>query len=307
MIAYIFPGQGAQFVGMGKDLLEKFPCSRQIFERADAALGFSISSLCFQGPQEQLTITENAQPAILTVSVAALEVLKASPKGAQRKPAFVAGLSLGEYSALVASGVLSFEDAVILVRKRGIYMEEAARHNPGKMLSIIGLSQEAVREICQATGCEIANLNCPGQIVVSGKNDQSEEAMRLAQEKGAKRALFLEVSGAFHSSLMKEAEEKLATEMSHLAFHEPTIPLVSNVTARSANNKNEILKNLIKQVSSSTFWEDSVRFMAEKGVDCFLEIGPGNVLRGLNRRIDAALTTVSIGTAEQLQTFISKG
>lgn len=292
---------------MGKDLVAAFPSSKEIFKRADAALGFSISSLCFNGPQEQLTSTENAQPAILTVSIACLEALKERMKDAWREPAFVAGLSLGEYSALVASGVLSFEDAVCLVRKRGMYMEEAARHNPGAMVSILGLSRKEAEGICETSGCEIANVNCPGQIVVSGTLAQTEQAKAQAIEKGAKRAILLEVSGGFHSSLMKEAEEKLAKDMAALDFKDPAIPLVSNVNAKSERSKKGILSNLIKQVSTTTYWEDCVRFMATKGADYFLEIGPGSVLRGLNRRIDPALRTANIGTVEQIELFASEG
>ena len=307
MLAHIFPGQGSQFVGMGKDIFEVFPRAAEIFRKADKALGFSISSLCFHGPEDQLISTENAQPAILTVSIAVLEALKERMRHDWKEPSFVAGLSLGEYTALVVSGVLSFEDAVCLVRKRGMYMEEAARHIPGKMLSIIGLLRQEVEEICKKAGCEIANVNCPGQIVFSGTVVQAEGAKAQAIEKGAKRAIFLEVSGGFHSSLMKEAEQKLAKDMAKLNFKDPVIPLVSNVTAESATSKKGILSNLIKQVSSSTYWEDSVRFMAAKGVDLFLEIGPGSVLRGLNRRIDPELRTANIGTVEQIEQFASEG
>jgi len=308
MLAYIFPGQGAQFVGMGKDLHDNFTSAKDIFETADKRLGFSISEICFNGPPEKLTSTENAQPAILTVSIAALEALKEYNKSKNSsvnlKPGFVAGLSLGEYSALVAAEVLSFEDAVYLVRKRGQFMEESAKNNPGKMLSIIGLSKEIVEEICKESDCEIANLNCPGQVVISGKIPRIDQAMELAKAKEAKRAILLDVSGAFHCSLMKEAELKLSLEIRKLKFNTPKFPIVSNVTAKGEVDPNNILNNLIKQVSSSTYWQDSVGFMAGEGVDYFLEIGPGSVLRGLNKRITPDTNTANLGKAEQIESFI---
>jgi len=311
MVAYLFPGQGTQYVGMGKDLYEAFACSRRIFEEADAALGFSISELCFNGPQEKLTATENAQPAIVTVSIAALEALKEQRKNAPSSPVaepeFTAGLSLGEYSALVAAGALQFKDAVCLVRKRGQYMEEAARNNPGKMLSIIGLTQEVVRGLCKETQCEIANLNCPGQVVISGKIEQIEKAKTRASREGAKRAILLDVSGAFHSSLMKDAEVKLAAHIRTVAFAHTTVPVVSNVTAQGASDPETLIQNLITQVSSSTYWERSIRYMVHAGVDRFLEIGSGTVLKGLNRRIVPDATTVTLGNAEQITAFVGQG
>jgi len=304
MLAYIFPGQGAQFVGMGKDFYDASPAAKDIFDRADKVLGFGITQLCFNGPQDKLTSTENAQPAILTASIAALEVLRDRAKTFDLKPKFCAGLSLGEYSALVAAGVLSFEDAFYLVRKRGQFMEETARNNPGKMLSVIGLNREVVDEICRESSCEIANLNCPGQVVVSGKISNIEKAMGLAKSKGAKHAILLDVSGAFHCSLMEEARQKLAVEINKVKFNPPEVPVVSNVTAKGETSIDKIKENLIKQVSSSTYWEDSMRFMYKEGADCFLEIGPGVVLKGLNKRIDPQIKTVNLGNLGQINAFL---
>ena len=287
-------------MGMGKDLYENFPVSKKIFDEADEALGFKISEICFNGPQDKLTSTENAQPAILTTSIAVLEAFK---ERNNLQPKFCAGLSLGEYSALVTAEVLSFEDAVYLVRKRGQFMEEAAKNNPGRMLSIIGLERSIVESICREIGCEIANLNCPGQIVISGKAANIEKAMELVKAKGAKRAILLDVSGAFHSSLMEEARAKLAAEIRKVKFNPAKVPLVSNVTAKAETDPEIIVQNLIKQVSSSTYWEDSIKYMAEQRVDCFLEIGPGVVLKGLNKRINPQIKTYNLGNVEEINAF----
>jgi [acyl-carrier-protein] S-malonyltransferase len=307
MLAYIFPGQGSQFVGMGKDLYDNFPNSKNIFDTADRALGFSLSDICFNGPQDKLISTDNAQPAILTVSIAALEALKELSKNYSAfslEPKFSAGLSLGEYAALVVIETLSFEDAVCLVRKRGQFMEESARNNPGKMLCIIGLSNEVVGEICKDSGCEIANLNCPGQVVISGRVTDIEKAMASANAQGAQKTVLLEVGGAFHCSLMKDAERKLAEEIRKLRFKPPKFPVVSNVTAKSEDVVQNIINNLIQQVSSSTYWQDSINFMVGRGVDCFLEIGPGSVLRGLNRKISLDIKTLSLGKSEDIRSFL---
>ena len=303
MVAYLFAGQGAQYIGMGKDLYEAFPESKALFDKADKVLGFSLTKLLFEGPQQELTQTANCQPAILTVSIAALEAfkLRVTPRLRSgqasyelRTPSFTAGLSLGEYSALVAAGALTFEDAVYLVRRRGEFMEEEARKTPGKMLSVIGLDLGAIRQISAETNTEIANINCPGQIVISGGVEEIEKAKKQAEELGAKMTVFLEVSGAFHSSFMKEASFKLAKELEKIKINTPSMPVICNVSAKPADSAAEIKENLMKQVASSVLWEDSMKFILSKGVRNFIEFGPGKVLKGLMRRIDANAQVVNI-------------
>ncbi|MCX5709848.1 MAG: ACP S-malonyltransferase [Candidatus Omnitrophica bacterium] len=295
MVAYLFAGQGSQFIGMGKDLYEAFPQARDVFDKADKVLGFSLSKLCFEGSQAELTKTNNSQPAILTVSIAALKSGKFLQAG------FTAGLSLGEYSALVAAGAVSLEEALLLVRKRGEFMEEEARKRPGKMLSIIGLSADAVKQVCAESGTEIANLNCPGQIVISGGPAEIQKALELAKVKGARLAIPLEVSGAFHSSFMQGASVKLAAELEKIKINNPVIPVVSNVTAKPVSSAKEIKDNLVKQVASSVLWEDSMRFILSQGITQFYEFGPGKVLKGLMRRIDAAVTVTTVEKKEDIK------
>jgi len=294
VVAYLFAGQGSQYIGMGKDLYKAFPESKAVFDKADEVLGFSISKLCFEGPQAELTRTVNCQPAIVTISIAAWEAYKASRGTGFSTDAYAAGLSLGEYSALVAAGVISFEDAVYLVRRRGEFMEEEALKSPGKMLSIIGLELPLVRQVCLDADTEIANINCPGQVVISGGAKEIEKAQELAKERGAKMAVMLEVSGAFHSSLMKGATIRLAAELEKIKLNAPAIPVVCNVTAKAVTSVAEIKDNLIKQVASSVLWEDSMKFMLSKGVKNFIEFGPGKVLKGLMRRIEASAQVVNI-------------
>ncbi|MBI4706474.1 MAG: ACP S-malonyltransferase [Candidatus Omnitrophica bacterium] len=299
MVSYLFAGQGSQYVGMGKDLYDTFPAAKAVFDNADKVLGFSISKLCFEGPLEELTKTNNAQPAIVTMSIAALETFR-SNSVAVSNPDFVAGLSLGEYSALVAAEAMRFEDAVYLVRRRGEFMEEEARNNPGKMLSIIGLDLIKVKEVCVEANTQIANLNCPGQVVVSGAAQEIERAQVLAKEKGAKLAVILEVSGAFHSSFMQGATIKLARELEKIKINSPQIPIVCNVTGKPANSAQEIKDNLIKQVASSVLWEGSMDFILSKGVQNFIEFGPGKVLKGLMRRINSTAQVVNIEKKEDV-------
>ncbi|MFC1509531.1 ACP S-malonyltransferase [Candidatus Omnitrophota bacterium] len=295
-VAYIFPGQGAQYVGMGKDLYERCPKSREVFLEAEKILpGLDIKRLCFEGPVEELTKTVNSQVCILVTSIAALRAI-------QPRDTIVAcaGLSLGELTALVAAKSISFQDAVRLVRRRGELMEEASKKNPGSMASIIGSSLEDLKEVCAETGAEIANLNCPGQVVISGTNLSVDSGMELALKKGAKKAIPLSVSGGFHSSLMKEASELLRIELDKINFSSPEVPILSNVTADYEKNGDEIKDNLVRQLYSPVRWEESIKKIAGEGVDGFFEIGPGKVLKGLLRRIDKDLKVYNIAKAEDL-------
>ena len=297
----IFPGQGAQYVGMGKDLCENCTQSKEVFDKANDVLKFDIKKVCFEGPQEELSATRVSQPAILTASIAALRAFEASSFFTQITPKFSLGLSLGEYTALVAAGSISFEDALILVKKRGELMEEASRKNPGKMACVIGMDPNSVEGLCKGIGCEIANLNCPGQVVVSGKTTNIELFVSLAKEKGAKRVLMLDVSGPFHSSLMTPARDKLKDYIEKVAMAQPAISFVSNVDAKPQNDPQVIKENLIMQVNSKTLWEESVRFVSNSGVKLFIEIGPGQVLKGLLKKIDPKLEVKNAGTYQDIQ------
>ena len=282
---------------MGKDLWDSFPQAKAIFEKADKVLGFSISDLCFNGPLEELTKTSNCQPAIVTMSIACWQAyLSKNPQIG----GYMAGLSLGEYSALVASGALNFQDAVYLVWRRGQFMEEEATKYPGKMLSVIGLDLTKVKEVCVEVKVEVANINCPGQIVISGSAESIARAQILAKEKGAKLAVVLEVSGAFHSSFMQGASLKLAKELEKININSPKIPVICNVTGKPVLMVQEIKRNLIQQVSASVLWEDSMKLILSNGVNSFIEFGPGKVLKGLMRRIDSNAQVVNIEKEEDI-------
>ncbi len=299
--ALLFAGQGSQYIGMGKDLYAAFPESKAVFDKADQILGFSLSGLCFNGPEEELKKTQNCQPAILTMSIAAWEAFKANPKSKIQNPKYAAGLSLGEYSALVAIGAISFEDAVYLVRKRGEFMEQEAEAFPGSMASILGLDLEKVKFICKKSRTEIANINCPGQVVISGGKEEIKAAERLAREEGARKIIFLEVSGAFHSSFMKGAALKLAAEIEKIKINTARIPVVSNAVAKPLSEPLEIKDNLIRQVTASVLWEDSMKFILSKGILNFIEFGPGKVLKGLLGRIDKTAEVINIEKKEDME------
>jgi len=298
-LAYVFPGQGSQGVGMGLDLYRNFSAAREVFEEADEALGFPLSRLCFEGPEEELAQTINAQPAILTVSIACLKAAF-QVAGKLICPAFMAGHSLGEYTALVAAQVLDFGDAVRLTRERGRLMQEAGVIVPGGMVAIIGLDEVSVEQVCQETGAEIANLNSPGQIVISGTREAMVRAIDLARAMGARRAISLNVSGAFHSRLMQPAAEGMVDAISGLKFRYPSIPIVVNSTAQPVTTADEVREELMRQFCHCVQWQRSVEYMMDAGVSIFIEIGPGQVLSGLIKRISDQAQTLNVGDAESI-------
>jgi [acyl-carrier-protein] S-malonyltransferase len=304
-IAFVFPGQGSQAPGMGRELAEHFPSVREVFEQADSALGFPLSKLCFEGPAEELQLTANAQPAILAVSVAAQRVLAEH----EIRPDYVAGHSLGEYSALVAAGALGLADALRLVRKRGQYMQEAVPVGQGAMAALLGLEADVVEDICrEAAGDEIvspANLNSPSQIVIAGHQSAVQRAVEIAKRRGAKRAFMLNVSAPFHCALMQPAAERLAVDLDALPMRDPRVPLVKNADAAMATSVAAVREGLKRQVTAPVRWTDSMRLLRAEGVDFFVEAGPGKVLSGLLRQIDAAAKTFQAGSIASVNDSIA--
>jgi [acyl-carrier-protein] S-malonyltransferase len=293
-LAFLFPGQGSQAVGMGKDLAEKYPVARQTFDEADEALGYKLSTLCFEGPEDQLRLTEITQPAILTVSIAALRVLETRIP----RPSYVAGHSLGEYSAHVASGTFGFAEALRTVRNRGKYMQEAVPVGVGAMAAILGMDAAKVAEVCkdaaQGEVCEPANLNSPEQIVISGNTAAVERAAKLADERGAKRAKLLPVSAPFHCSLMKPAQDRLQDDLDALKLQKPVYPVACNVDAELVTDDLRARDTLVRQVTGSVKWDQCMRLLIAQGVQTFIEVGPGRVLCGLMRQIDRSKTCLNV-------------
>lgn len=305
-LAFLFPGQASQYPGMGKDLFEKFPAARQVFDEADAVLGFPISKLCFEGPEETLKLTENTQPAILTVSVSAFRVL--AEKGI--RPDYVAGHSLGEYSALVAAGSLQFRGAVNVVRNRGRYMQQAVPPGEGAMAAIMGLSPATVDQACKRAAdgevASAANLNSPEQTVISGHAAAVKRAVEIASQMGAKRTVMLAVSAPFHSSLMMPAQEKLEADLRRIEFAPLAVPLVTNVDAEAITGGEEARASLIRQVCLPVRWEESVRELTALGVSTFVEVGPGKVLSGLLRQIERSVHCFNVEDEKTLATALDK-
>lgn len=300
-VAYLFPGQGAQAVGMGKDLYDAVPAAKAIFDEADQALGFSLSQLCFEGPMEDLTQTINTQPAILTASVATLEAAREILGDKGLTPSHTAGHSLGEYSSLVAAGSMTFSDAVKLVRERGRLMQAAGDEQEGTMSAIIGMGEDDLRAICDETGVDMANLNAVGQIAISGSVSGIEAAEKLAEERGARRVVRLNVSAAFHSSLMDPAVPGMRTALEGASISAPTFPVVGNVTAQPLETADEVVDELASQIRSSVQWFRTVEYLRDNGVTTFIELGPGKVLTGLVKRAFEEAETINVSNLEELE------
>ncbi len=297
-VAFLFPGQGSQFTGMGKDLYDSYPAAKKIFDRAAELVDFDIRSVCFEGPPAKLSQTRFSQPAIFVVSMAALAVLDSHPRSKEFIPKYAAGLSLGEATALCAAGAISFDDGVRFVQARGQYMDEAAMECPGLMAAVLGVDLSVVEEACRITGAEVGNLNAPGQIVISGKKKNMEDAIEKLREMGARKVIPLEVSGGFHSSCMDSACRKIEQALKGVKVRQTKIPVVSNLTADVEENPEKIKQNLVWQMNHRTLWEDSMRCIIGKGIRTFIEFSPGKVLKGLLKKIDPAVETISLSALE---------
>lgn len=300
-IAFVFPGQGAQSVGMGRDLYDSFPAARAVFDLADSTLGFALSRLCFEGPEAELMQTINAQPAILSVSLACLEAARSLGKLPQA--GFVAGHSLGEYTALAAAGVLEYGNAIYLARERGRLMHQAGQATPGGMAAVIGLDAAVLEKVCAESGAYIANINCPGQIAISGAEANLTRAMEQAKAAGAARVIRLQVSGAFHTPLMQPAAEGMKAATSRLDFKAAAVPIVANTTGLSVTSPADIKAELLGQLTSCVRWQKSVEYMLAQGISTFVEVGPGKVLAGLIKRTSREPIILNIGDAESVKNF----
>jgi [acyl-carrier-protein] S-malonyltransferase len=300
--ALLFAGQGAQAAGMGKDLADKFLSAKAWFDRANAALGYDLAALCFNGPEPELTRTENAQPGIFLVSWVAFQLLKEQAPALQFDA--TAGLSLGEFTALTAAGAMSFEDGLRVVRQRGRFMQEACDVTQGGMAAVIGLDEAPTREVCAEAGVVLANLNCPGQLVISGEADRITRAVELAKAKGARRAIALPVAGAYHSPLMASAQPKLQAELAKIKISPPAVPVISNVTAQAHGTPAEIAPRLVEQVNASVLWEKSMRHLLAQGFTRFIELGPGTALSGFMKRMDKNVQMLNVADVASLQATV---
>jgi [acyl-carrier-protein] S-malonyltransferase len=297
--ALLFAGQGAQSVGMGRDLAQQFPAAQALFQHANSVLGYDLQKICFEGPETELTKTEHAQPGIFLVGWICFQLLKNQVPSLQFHS--TAGLSLGEFTALTAAGVMTFEDALRVVRRRGQFMQEACEASRGAMAAIIGLDESKTREVCAEAGVELANLNCPGQIVISGPAERMDKACDVARSKGARKAMPLPVAGAYHSSLMTSAREKLDAALAAIPIAPAQLPVISNVTSLAHGDPAAIRSRMVEQVTSSVRWEDSMRHLLQQGFTRFIELGPGRALSGFMKRIDTSATMLSVSDVPSLE------
>ena len=299
-VAYVFPGQGSQWAGMGRDLYDNFDSAKAVFDQADEVLGFPLSGLCFEGPEDELRQTINAQPALVVVSYACLQAIREASHSLPL-PAFVAGHSLGEYTALAVAGVLDFATTVYLARERGRLMHEAGVARPGGMAAIIGFDEALLAEVCRQANTRIANINCPGQLVISGARENLTQAVDLVRAKGAYRTIPLQVSAAFHTPLMQSAVDGMTEIITGISFNEPAIPIIANTTAQPLTTAESVKAELLRQLCNCVQWQRSIEYMVDEGVSTFIEIGPGKVLTGFIKRINKDVKTLNIGDAQAIR------